>query len=103
MFTKEQLGAKIKQIRKNKKITQEKLAEMIDVDFGYISKLEVGQNYPSLQTLNKIAAALDVNISEFFTYLNINELDLKKEIMKLLDGFTKEEQAIIYKVAKSIK
>lgn len=103
MITQEQLGAKIKQIRKSKKITQEKLAEIIDVDFGYISKLEVGQNFPSIQTLNKIADTLGVDISEFFTYKDINKLDLKAETTKLLDNFNQDELKIIYKVAKSIK
>ena len=103
MITQEQLGAKIKQIRKSKKITQEKLAENIDVDFGYISKLEVGQNFPSIQTLNKIADTLNVDISEFFTYKDINELDLKAETTKLLDNFNQDELKIIYKVAKSIR
>lgn len=103
MITQEQLGAKIKHIRKAKKITQEKLAEIIDVDFGYISKLEVGQNFPSIQTLNKIADTLGVDISEFFTYKDISELDLKAETTKLLDNFNQDELKIIYKVAKSIK
>ena len=103
MITQEQLGAKIKQIRKSKKITQEKLAEIIDVDFGYISKLEVGQNFPSIQTLNKIADTLGVDISEFFTYKDINKLDLKAETTKLLDNFNQDELKIIYKVAKSIR
>ncbi|MBO6087793.1 helix-turn-helix transcriptional regulator [bacterium] len=103
MITQEQLGAKIKQIRKSKKITQEKLAETINVDFGYISKLEVGQNFPSIQTLNKIADTLNVDISEFFTYKDINEIDLKSETTKLINNFNYDELKIIYKVAKSIR
>ena len=96
MITQEQLGAKIKQIRKSKKITQEKLAETINVDFGYISKLEVGQNFPSIQTLNKIADTLNVDISEFFTYKDINEIDLKSETTKLINNFNYDELKIIY-------
>ena len=103
MITQEQLGAKIKKIRKSKKITQEKLAEIIDVDFGYISKLEVGQNYPSIQTLNKIADALNIDISEFFIYKDINEINLKEETIKLINNFNHEELKIIYKLAKSIR
>ena len=37
---KEKLGARIKEIRKSKKITQEKLAEMIDIDIPNISNIE---------------------------------------------------------------
>lgn len=103
MITQKQLGLRIKEIRKSKKITQEKLAEMINVDFGYISKLEVGQNFPSLQTLNRIADALNTDVVEFFKYSELEELNLKEEIIKMLDKFNIEEQKILYKIAKSIK
>ena len=55
MDTKELLGLKVKEIRKSRKITQEKLSEIIGVDNGYISKLEVGQNFPSLGTAGSIS------------------------------------------------
>ena len=71
MNTKELLGLKVKEFRKQRKITQEKLAEIVGVDNGYISKLEVGQNFPSISTLEKIAQALDVELYEFFQYTNI--------------------------------
>lgn len=103
MLTKEQIGLKIKEIRKSKKMTQEKLAEIIDVDFGYISKLEVGQNFPSIQTLNKISEALNVDIASFFTYTNLNETDIKYEIYKLVDTLPKEKLTYIYKFLKSIE
>ena len=103
MIDKKQLGLKIKEIRKNKKITQEKLAEIIDVDFGYISKLEVGQNYPSIQTLDKISDALGVNISEFFIFENNEQINIDEEIYKLLKTFSYEEKLLLYKIAKSIK
>ena len=103
MITQKQLGTRIKEIRKSKKITQEKLAEMINVDFGYISKLEVGQNFPSLQTLNKISEALGVDVVDFFNYNEINEIDIKESIIKILDEISNEKQKIIYKIAKAIK
>ena len=102
MFTKEKLGQRIKYLRKKQKVTQEKLAEMINVDCGYISKLEVGQNFPSLQTLNNIAIALNLDISEFFTNYELDELDLKSEIQKSLTNMTKEQQTMLYNILKSI-
>ncbi|MBQ8460085.1 helix-turn-helix transcriptional regulator [bacterium] len=102
MIDKKQLGQKIKEIRKRKKVTQEKLAEVIDVDFGYISKLEVGQNYPSIQTLDKIADALGVNISEFFININESEIDSEKEILNILKTLSDKEKHLLYKIAKSI-
>ena len=58
MNTRELLGLKIKEYRKNKKLTQEKLAEILELDVGYISKLEVGRNFPTIGTLEKIAKVL---------------------------------------------
>jgi transcriptional regulator with XRE-family HTH domain len=103
MFTQKDLGLKIKEIRKAKKITQEKLAELIDVDFGYISKLEVGQNFPSIQTLSKIADVLNVDISEFFLFLDLNKININEEIRNMLEVFPKEKQVFVYKFMKSIE
>ncbi len=40
------LGKRIKDLRKAKNITQEKLAEMINMDITSLSKIETGRNYP---------------------------------------------------------
>lgn len=103
MITQKQLGQNIKRIRKSKKITQEKLAEAIDVDFGYISKLEVGQNFPSIQTLNKIAQILDVEIDTFFRSSDISEISLITEINNKVKNLPIEKQFYVYKFLKAIE
>lgn len=105
MIEEEQLGRRIKQIRKSKKITQEKLAEMIDVDFGYISKLEVGLNFPSIRTLNKIADALSVDIADFFTNFEclMSQQDLQAEIIKIIENFSAKKKTYVYKFVKSLE
>ena len=102
MQTKELLGLKIKEIRKQKKLTQEKLAEMIDLDIGYISKLEVGRNFPTIGTLEKIADALDVEIYELFQFTKIRDTDFKAEITSIYDKLNKEKQYTLYRVAKDL-
>ena len=103
MNTKELLGLKIKEFRKQRKITQEKLAEIVGVDNGYISKLEVGQNFPSISTLEKIAQALDVELYEFFQYTNIKSSDFKEDLIKIYDKLSKEKQFTLYRVAKAME
>ncbi len=103
MDTKELLGLKVKEIRKTRKITQEKLSEIIGVDNGYISKLEVGQNFPSIGTLEKIANALNVELVDFFQFSSPKEKDLKSEINKIYDSLSKENQYTLYMVAKGLK
>lgn len=47
-------GKRLQQIRKQKGLTQEKLAELAGVHEKHISKLELGTYKPSFDTLNKI-------------------------------------------------
>lgn len=55
-------GTKIKQIRKSKKLTQRQLADKIDVTAATITKYENNQLSISIDTLRKIAIALDVSL-----------------------------------------
>lgn len=102
METKELLGLKIKELRKQKNYTQEHLAELLDLDFGYISKLEVGRNFPTIGTLEKIANALDVELYELFQFTNGKNTDFKQEINEIYDKLNKEKQYTLYRVAKNL-
>ena len=103
MSTKELLGLRVKEFRKQKKLTQEKLAETIGVDNGYISKLEVGQNFPSITTLEKIADVLDVELYELFRYTNYKSKNFKEEINMIYDKLNKDKQFTLYQVAKAME
>ncbi len=103
MNTKELLGLRVKEFRKQKKLTQEKLAEIIGVDNGYISKLEVGQNFPSITTLEKIADVLDVELYELFRYTNYKSKNFKEEINIIYDKLNKDKQFTLYQVAKAME
>ena len=102
MQTKELLGLKIKELRKQKKLTQEKLAEILNLDIGYVSKLEVGRNFPTIGTLEKIAGALDVELYELFQFTSAKENDFKSEIIRIYDSLNKEKQYTLYRVAKHL-
>jgi len=64
-----QLGQHIAAIRKNKGVTQEKLADLVDVHRTYIGFIEQGKRNPSIGNINKIAKALDVSLVEIFKKL----------------------------------
>ncbi len=53
---------KIQKYRIAQGLTQENLAEKVDISVSYISEIENGKKRPSLKTLEKIAAALDVSL-----------------------------------------
>lgn len=81
MNPKKLLGLKIKEIRKSRGFTQEKLAELISMDSGYICKMEIGLHAPSLDTLEKLAKVLNTELSEFLNFENITEQDYQTMAM----------------------
>jgi len=68
----------IKRIRKEKGISQEKLADACNTATSYIGLMEIYKNVPKLSTIEKIAKALDVDPLEFFK--DREKVPLKKEI-----------------------
>uniref|UniRef100_UPI004027AA77 helix-turn-helix domain-containing protein n=1 Tax=Candidatus Stercorousia sp. TaxID=3048886 RepID=UPI004027AA77 len=58
--------------RKAKKLTQEQLAEIVNMEPNSISIIESGRNFPTLNSLEKIAKALDVELNILFRY-NLNK------------------------------
>jgi transcriptional regulator with XRE-family HTH domain len=60
------IWSNIKNLRKNKKISQVKLSELSWLDRSYISNIEVGKVNPSILILEKISIWLWVDIKELF-------------------------------------
>jgi transcriptional regulator with XRE-family HTH domain len=61
-------GKKVRQIRKDKGVSQEKLAELAELDRTYISDIENGKRNVSIETVFKIAKALDKPMVSFFEF-----------------------------------
>jgi transcriptional regulator with XRE-family HTH domain len=58
----ERLGMTVARLRKRRKMTQAKLAELAGVHRIYIAQIEAATKVPSLKTLEKIADALGVKV-----------------------------------------
>jgi len=86
MTLKKDLGQRIQKLRKQKKFTQEQLAEIIGIDPKNISKIENGNNYPTSENLAAIAEALGVEVYELFVFNTISYPEMKQEIIKALDN-----------------
>ena len=78
------LGHRIKKFRKAKGLSQEQLAEAIDKSVDTISNVERRNGSTSLDTVFKIANALDVQIFELFQVHDMSSTDKKK--MQMLDS-----------------
>lgn len=64
--THKRLGNRIKQLRKERNMTQEDLAFKVNVDRSYMGFVERGEKNPTLDKLIKIAHSLGVTLSELF-------------------------------------
>lgn len=60
------LGKNVKYHRYRKNLTQERLAEILEVSPNYVGRLERGQHSPSLDKIERIAKALGIKAFELF-------------------------------------
>lgn len=60
------LGKKIKRLRKEQGLTQEKLAEQLRISTVYVGFLEAGKGSPSLKLLMKISRKFGVKVEDLF-------------------------------------
>jgi len=102
MDTKKILGQRIKELRKQRHISQEQLAELVQLEPPSICNIENGKNYPTLQNLEKIINVLNVSFVEMFNFAHhqTNE-NLKEEINQMLNK-NPDRIKDIYKIIKAL-
>lgn len=66
MRIEQQLGMRIRFLRKEKKMSIEDLALEAEINKNYLGDLENGRRNPTIRVLEKIAKALEINLSELF-------------------------------------
>lgn len=59
-------GKRVAEVRKSRGVTQQELAERINMSVVAIAYIETGKRWARLGTLSKIAKALKVNVSDLF-------------------------------------
>jgi ribosome-binding protein aMBF1 (putative translation factor) len=60
----ERFGQAVKAVREAQGISQEKLAELAEIDRTYVSMIERGKRHPTLEVASRIAIALSLRLSE---------------------------------------
>lgn len=97
-------GKRLKELRAERGITQEKLAEMIGVETGTIGMIEVGRKATSFKTLEKLAEALDIQYSELFKSDEANTPNaLQSLILKETENLDPKTLKYILKSIKDLK
>ncbi len=61
------LGERIRELRKERLLSQEKLAELAEIHVNHLRRIELGQANPTYLVLLRICAALDVTLPQLLT------------------------------------
>ncbi len=102
MNIKKSLGSRIKELRKQRNLSQEKLAELVDISQNALSYIETGDNFCTSETIEKLIAALGIDADELFDFGHQKDNDtLLIEINKMLKN-TPEKIPEVYKIIKAI-
>ena len=97
MLEKEEIGKKIKILRKTRGLTQQQLADKLRVKRATISNYEIGRRSPHIKELEDIAEALGVNL-EYFGFGGSAAVDLIARAKVLFESDAPaEEKAQAYK------
>lgn len=73
------IGLKLKELRIQKALTQEELADRAELSKGFISQLERNLTSPSISTLTDILQCLGTNLNEFFSEEDDSQIVFKSE------------------------
>ncbi len=97
------IGQRIKQARLAKNLTQEDLAEKIDISVAFLSRVERGNSRINLRRLNQLCALLDVSEGYVLNGAASDSTNyLDKEFADLLKKCSPEKQKLIYKIAQTV-
>lgn len=103
----ELFGERIKEIRKKRGMTQKDVATILQIDMRSFGRIEKGNRSPSLDTLEKIACALSVEIKDLFEFEHLPKKEqtmeeAKQECVKLLNEAKEEEIKILLKIMNAV-
>ena len=101
MTIKELFGRRIQEIRKQKKLSQEQLAEKAGISSNYLSRIECSKENPTLDMLIKLSEALTTEMSEMFDFGHtVSKIELKE----ILQNFSqKAEEETLRTIVQIIK
>ncbi|MBO6088607.1 helix-turn-helix transcriptional regulator [bacterium] len=102
--TKVLLGRKIRELRKERKWTQEYLSELLDINPKSILRIESGQTFPTIQNIEKLSEVFNIEISDLFNNKSFADIkDLKTEIYNTIETLNDYKIRVLYNFLYAIK
>ena len=95
-----EIGNRIRQRRKELKLTQEKLSEILEITPTYISEIERGTGISSLATITKLSKVLKIDLD--YLVFGISDTNIDKTFSKILNKIPKENQKLYIDICENI-
>ena len=104
MCVKKKLGIRIKELRRQRGLTQAQLAEMIGIHSKTQSFIETGKTYPSAETIEAYAKVLNIDVADVLYIGDVQKVedDYLFELHKLINKASKKQIELIFKHAKLV-
>jgi transcriptional regulator with XRE-family HTH domain len=104
MDVKTVIGLRIKELRRAKGYSQERLAEIVGINPKYLSSIERGEENPTLDLFIRLSQGLKVGIDEIFAirHHGENPTVLRKKIKTLFDNVADENLVRIIRLLEAI-
>lgn len=100
------IGAKIRLCRKERGLTQEQLAERINIAPNYLGQIENGHRGVNLTNLVKIANELEITFDYLLSDFNAGAIEsnesLKSQWLELFNNRTPNEQQLLINIVKDL-
>lgn len=101
--TKTLLGNRIREIRKAKGLTQEQLAELVDIEQKHVSRIELGKNAPTVDRLDQLSKVLNVPLRDFFDFIHLTDQKTRsKSIDEMLKELDEDNQKLACKIIAGV-
>ena len=97
------IGERIKFWRQQRSLTQEQLAEMVELTPGFISLIETGKKRASLETILCICRALNITLNDLLVGNQIiQDTDYNTEFSELTVKLTESERHLVFEITKAV-
>ena len=99
------LGMRIRNLRKKRGLSQEELASRSNLHTTYIGQVERGQKSVTIKNLEKIANALDYDLSDIFEAIGnrrVSTSETLSEMITILQSVNEKDQEFILHLVKSM-
>ncbi len=97
------IGQRLKKARKNLRMTQNELAEKLNISVAFVSRVERGNSRISLKRLTEFCSVLEVTEGDILNGVsNSNNNYLTEEFSDILSSCSPKKQQLIYKLSKII-